>query len=124
MKSQGFLFTMKVKKGGTAMKKKIVGLCACPAGIAHTYIVADKLEGEAKRMGYEAKVETQGFVGIENELTREDLNEASLIILANDIAISGEERFEGYEAKTVHSSMHEILHHAHEVIERFFEKEG
>ena len=117
MKSQWFLFTMKVKKGGTAMKKKIVGLCACPAGIAHTYIVADKLEGEAKRMGYEAKVETQGFAGIENELTREDLNEASLIILANDIAISG-------EAKTVHSSMHEILHHAHEVIERFFEKEG
>ena len=47
MKSQGFLFTMKVKKGGTAMKKKIVGLCACPAGIAHTYIVADKLEGKA-----------------------------------------------------------------------------
>ena len=124
MKSQGFLFTMKVKKGGTAMKKKIVGLCACPAGIAHTYIVADKLEGEAKRMGYEAKVAPQGFAGIENELTREDLNEASLIILANDIAISGEERFEGYEAKTVHSSMHEILHHAHEVIERFFEKEG
>ena len=67
MKYKENAFTMKVKKGGAVMKKKIVGLCACPAGIAHTYIVADKLEGEARRLGYEAKVETQGFAGIENE---------------------------------------------------------
>lgn len=104
------------------MKKKIVGLCACPAGIAHTYIVADKLEAEARRLGFEAKVETQGFAGIENELTAQDLKEASLIILANDIAVSGEERFEGYEDKTIHTSMHEILHHAADVIEQFFER--
>lgn len=56
MKYKENAFTMKVKKGGAVMKKKIVGLCACPAGIAHTYIVADKLEGEARRLATKQKL--------------------------------------------------------------------
>jgi len=102
-------------------KTKVVALCACPAGIAHTYIVADKFEAVAKRLGYAVKVETQGFAGIENELTKEDLEEAALIILANDIAIAGAERFEGYESKTVQSNMHELLHHSEQVLKTHME---
>ena len=124
MKSQGFLFTMKVKKGGTAMKKEKLSGCALVLQGLPTP-TSSQTSWKAKQSGWATKPKSKRRgLPIENELTREDLNEASLIILANDIAISGEERFEGYEAKTVHSSMHEILHHAHEVIERFFEKEG
>ena len=40
-------------------------------------------------------IETQGTIGIENELTPEQIKEADLVILAIDVKISGRERFEG-----------------------------
>lgn len=48
---------------------KIVAVTNCPAGIAHTYMVAEKIEDEAKKRGYEVHVETQGASGVENKLT-------------------------------------------------------
>ncbi|EKZ1045757.1 PTS fructose transporter subunit IIB, partial [Listeria monocytogenes] len=45
--------------------------------------------------GHEMHVETQGTIGIENELTPEQIKEADLVILAVDVKISGRERFEG-----------------------------
>ena len=38
---------------------KIVGVTNCPAGIAHTYMVAEAIEQKAKSLGYEVHVETQ-----------------------------------------------------------------
>lgn len=64
-------------------------------GIAHTYIAQEKLENAAKKAGHEMHVETQGTIGIENELTSEQIKEADLVILAVDVKISGRERFEG-----------------------------
>ncbi|EMF0260195.1 PTS fructose transporter subunit IIB [Enterococcus hirae] len=74
---------------------KIVGVAACTVGIAHTYIAQEKLENAAKKAGHEMHVETQGTIGIENELTAEQIKEADLVILAVDVKISGRERFEG-----------------------------
>ncbi|EMF0128317.1 PTS fructose transporter subunit IIB [Enterococcus hirae] len=74
---------------------KIVGVAACTVGIAHTYIAQEKLENAAKKAGREMHVETQGTIGIENELTPEQIKEADLVILAVDVKISGRERFEG-----------------------------
>lgn len=74
---------------------KIVGVAACTVGIAHTYIAQEKLETAAKKAGYEIAVETQGTIGIENKLTQEQIDEADIVILATDIKISNEERFEG-----------------------------
>lgn len=74
---------------------KIVGVCACTVGIAHTYIAQEKLENAAKKAGYEIHVETQGTIGIENELTAEQISQADVVILAVDVKISGRERFEG-----------------------------
>ena len=74
---------------------KIVGVAACTVGIAHTYIAQEKLENAAKKAGHEMHVETQGIIGIENELTPEQIKEADLVILAVDVKISGRERFEG-----------------------------
>lgn len=37
---------------------KIVGVTACTAGIAHTYIVAQKIQDAAEAAGHECKIET------------------------------------------------------------------
>ena len=49
---------------------RIVAVTACPTGIAHTYMAAEKLERAAKKLGHDIKVETQGSMGIENALTK------------------------------------------------------
>lgn len=74
---------------------KIVGVAACTVGIAHTYIAQEKLENAAKKAGHEIHVETQGTIGIENELSQEAIDQADIVILAVDVKISGRERFEG-----------------------------
>lgn len=74
---------------------KIVAVAACTVGIAHTYIAQEKLENAAKKAGHEIHVETQGTIGIENELTPEQVKEADIVILAVDVKISGRERFDG-----------------------------
>ncbi|MGX7351618.1 PTS fructose transporter subunit IIB [Enterococcus canis] len=74
---------------------KIVAVCACTVGIAHTYIAQEKLENAAKKMGYDIHVETQGTIGRENELTAEAISEADVVILAVDVKVGGRERFEG-----------------------------
>lgn len=73
---------------------KIVGVSACPTGIAHTYMAQEAIEKEARKRGYEAKIETQGSMGIENELSQEEIDEADVAIFAVSIDIEGEERFE------------------------------
>jgi fructose PTS system EIIBC or EIIC component len=78
-------------------KKKIVAICACTAGMAHTYIAKQKIENEAKKRGWDYKVETQGAAGIENSLTEQDLKQADVIILASDISIENADRLEPYK---------------------------
>jgi len=72
---------------------KFVAVTACPTGIAHTYMAAAQLEKTAKKLGHTIKVETQGAMGIENELSQADVDAADAVILATDIAIEQEERF-------------------------------
>ena len=57
-------------------------------GIAHTYMAAEALEKKAKEMGVSIKVETQGSVGVKNELTQEDIKNAKGVIIAADKNIS------------------------------------
>ena len=54
---------------------KIVAVTACPTGIAHTYMAQEAIEKECRNRGYEVKVETQGSMGIENELEQEEIDE-------------------------------------------------
>ena len=74
---------------------KVVGVTACPSGVAHTYMAAEEISLAGKKAGVEVKVETQGSAGIENELTAEEIKEAACVILSNDVAIRNEERFKG-----------------------------
>ena len=72
---------------------RIVAVTACPTGIAHTYMAAEQLEKTAKKLGHTIKVETQGAMGIENELSQSEIDAADTAILAADIAIEKIERF-------------------------------
>ena len=104
------------------MKGKIVGVCACPVGVAHTYMAADKFTDVAKKMGYNIKVETQGMTGIEDRLSDQDLKEADWIVLANDVALREPERFEPYKEKTIKTTMAVVLHQTKEFIEKNLNK--
>ncbi len=80
---------------------KILAVTACPTGIAHTYMAAEALEKEAKSKGFDIKVETQGSIGIENEITKRDLEGADVVILTKDMVIKGRERFKGIPVVSV-----------------------
>lgn len=73
---------------------KIVAVTACPTGVAHTYMAQEAIENECRKRGFEVKVETQGSMGIENELEQEEVDAADVVILAVAIGIEGEARFE------------------------------
>jgi len=74
---------------------KFVAVTACPTGIAHTYMAAEQLEKTAKALGHTIKVETQGAMGIENELSKKDIADADAAIFAVDIEVEKRERFAG-----------------------------
>ena len=81
---------------------KIVGVTACPTGIAHTYMSAEKLEVTARNLNHQAKFETQG-VKTENQLSEQEIKEADAIILAVDKEIELD-RFAGKKVKRVSTS--------------------
>ncbi|AVQ97900.1 PTS fructose transporter subunit IIA [Oceanobacillus iheyensis] len=77
-----------------ADSKKILAVTACPTGIAHTYMAAEKLNETAKEMGINIKVETNGSSGVKNRLTNEEIAEADAIIVAADTKVEMA-RFDG-----------------------------
>ena len=95
---------------------KIVAITACPTGIAHTYMAAARLEKVAKDMGHEIKVETQGALGIENELTADDILHAQVAIFAVDINVEGRERFNG--KKVIEVPLQEAIRNTKAIFER------
>ena len=72
---------------------RIIAVTACPTGIAHTYMAADALRKEAKKMNIQIKVETQGAMGIENQLSSADIYHADIVLIASDIEIEYKDRF-------------------------------
>ena len=73
---------------------KLVAVSACTAGIAHTYMTQEAIEQECKKRGIDCKVETQGGMGINNELEQDEIDAADVAILAIAIGIEGDERFD------------------------------
>ena len=74
---------------------KIVGISACPAGLAHTPMAAKALEKAGKELGYDIKIEQQGSMGQVNMITPEEAKAADLVIIASDQKITDMERFSG-----------------------------
>jgi len=46
-------------------------------------------------LGHQIKVETQGAMGVENELSENDIRQAQIAIFAVDIEVERRERFNG-----------------------------
>ena len=103
-------------------KKKLVALCACTMGLAHTFMAAQALEDAAKELGYDVKVETQGADGIQNELTPAEIAEADIIIHAVAIAPQNNERFDAYDIYEI--SLQDAIKNAKGIIQEIESMEG
>lgn len=68
-------------------KQSIVGITACTAGIAHTYMAAQALTDAGAKLHIPVKIETQGSSGTENELTDEEIRNATAVVIAADRTI-------------------------------------
>ncbi|WP_172387557.1 fructose-specific PTS transporter subunit EIIC [Streptomyces sp. MNP-20] len=94
---------------------KLLAVTACPTGIAHTYMAAEKLQQAADRLGVDMKVETQGSIGAENVLSDNDVRQADGIIIAADKDVD-RGRFAGKRVLSVGVS--EGISHPERLIER------
>ncbi|RAS91133.1 PTS mannose transporter subunit IIABC [Priestia endophytica] len=79
---------------------KILAITSCPNGIAHTYMAAENLQKAADKLGVQMMVETQGGIGVENELNEQDIREADGIIIAADRTVN-KDRFVGKQLLVV-----------------------
>lgn len=73
---------------------KLLGVTGCPTGIAHTYMAEKALKEAAARHGCQIKIETNGAIGVENQLSDADIALADAIIVASDKNVDLE-RFNG-----------------------------
>ncbi|MFI5664734.1 fructose-specific PTS transporter subunit EIIC [Streptomyces sp. NPDC051684] len=96
-------------------KLKLLAVTACPTGIAHTYMAAEKLQQAADAAGIDMKVETQGSIGAENVLTDNDVRHADGIIIAADKDVD-RARFAGKRVLSVGVS--EGISHPEQLLER------
>jgi fructose-specific phosphotransferase system IIB component len=74
---------------------KMVAVCNCSSGVMHTYMSRNALLGTAKKRGIEMHVETQGTLGIEFKLTKEQIAEAEVVIWTTDLRVRETRRFKG-----------------------------
>ncbi|MCM3378305.1 MULTISPECIES: PTS fructose transporter subunit IIC [Shouchella] len=100
-------------------KVKIVAATGCPTGIAHTFMAAEALKKAAKHMDVEIKVETHGQAGIENALTKEEIEAADGVIVAADKDVNTE-RFHG--KRLVDVPVAKALRSAEELIQQIIDK--
>ncbi|HEF8773409.1 PTS fructose transporter subunit IIBC [Providencia manganoxydans] len=87
-KQQATLYQAAQPVADTSAPFSVLAVTACPTGVAHTYMSAEALEAEAKKRGWNIKVETRGSVGVGNEITEEEIAKADLVIVAADIEVN------------------------------------
>ncbi|MBD3698905.1 PTS fructose-like transporter subunit IIB [Enterobacter hormaechei] len=74
--------------------RHLVAVTACVSGVAHTYMAAERLEKLCQQEKWSVNIETQGALGVECELTEDDIRRADVVLLITDIELAGSERFE------------------------------
>ncbi len=77
-----------------AERPLIVGVTACPTGIAHTFMAADSLVAAGKEAGVDVEIETQGS-GAVTPLPASTIQRAAAVIFATDVGVKDRERFAG-----------------------------
>lgn len=93
----------------------VLAVTACPTGIAHTFMAAESLTKTGEKKGVSIKVETNGSSGAKNILTKEEIENATCIIVAADKNVEMA-RFNG--KKVIITKVANGIHKADELIER------
>ncbi|MGI6031234.1 MAG: PTS fructose transporter subunit IIABC [Eubacteriales bacterium] len=93
---------------------RVLAVTACPTGIAHTYMAAEKLEEVGKAMGISIKVETNGSGGAKNVLTPEEIAACECIIVAADKQVEMA-RFHG--KRVIQVKVADGIHKAQQLLE-------
>ncbi|MBC7442457.1 MAG: PTS sugar transporter subunit IIA [Ramlibacter sp.] len=91
----------------------ILGITACPTGIAHTYMAAEKLEAAAGELGYDVRIETHGSVGVEGTFSPDEIRRADAVVIAADTQIDLS-RFAGKRLISVRVA--DGIHHPQQLI--------
>jgi fructose PTS system EIIBC or EIIC component len=78
----------------TGARRSVVVVSACPTGIAHTYMAADKLTAAGEAAGVDVHVETQGSSG-STPLDPAVIRAADAVIFAVDVGVRDRDRFAG-----------------------------
>lgn len=102
-------------------KNSIVAVTGCPTGIAHTYMAADSLKAKAAELGVNIKVETNGSGGAKNVLTKEEIENATAVIVAADINVEME-RFKGKHV--IQTAVADGIRRPEQLIERALKKDA
>ncbi|MFZ3577549.1 PTS fructose transporter subunit IIABC [Virgibacillus sp. DJP39] len=100
---------------------KILAVTACPTGIAHTYMAAEKLRETAKEMGISIKVETNGSSGVKNRLTDEEIADADVIVVAADTKVEMA-RFAG--KPVIETGVGKAIHETTDLLNRAVKKDA
>ncbi len=79
---------------GAPARRRLVAVSACPTGIAHTYMAADKLTAAAQAAGVDLAVETQGSSGA-TPLDPAVIRDAEAVVFAVDVGVRDQDRFAG-----------------------------
>ena len=82
----------------------------------------ESLEKELAKRGYEYKIETQGSIGVENELEQEEVDRADMIILCVSIQIENQERFD--DKKVFYGDVDECISYPDRVVDKALEFYG
>lgn len=99
---------------------KVLAVTACPTGIAHTFMAAENLTKAGEKLGYLCKVETQGADGVQNALTKDEIDQCDGIIIAADKNIELS-RFDGKRVLVV--SVSQGIQKPEELINKIRNKE-
>lgn len=109
------------QKEPTVATKKILAVTACPTGIAHTFMAAEKLKETAKELGVRIKVETNGSSGVKDRLTDVEIAEADAIIVAADTKVEMA-RFDGKHV--IQIPVGKAIYEAEDMIKRAMNQEA
>lgn len=99
-------------------KVKIIAATGCPTGIAHTFMAEEALKKAAEKLGVEIKVETHGQVGVQNQLTKQDIQQADGVIVAADKDVDAG-RFKG--KPTLDVSVSQGIKNAEDLIQQIID---
>jgi PTS system fructose-specific IIC component len=91
----------------------VLGITACPTGIAHTYMAAEKLESAATELGYSIRIETHGSVGVEGTFSQAEIDSADAVVIAADTPIDLS-RFAG--KRLLSARVADGIHHPQQLI--------